>query len=92
MTRQYGLATSEELHQVSSLGSQGTGKPTTLPSTCSLRISTKRTPPSVTYDHTYQRTRDPVRSPIDKLVRGGLVVGSVTTSESPLLYVFACGR
>jgi hypothetical protein len=41
-----------------------------------------------TYDHTYQRTRDPVRSPIDKLVRGGLVVGSVTTSESPLLYVF----
>ncbi|KAM5516544.1 hypothetical protein FOXYSP1_03495 [Fusarium oxysporum f. sp. phaseoli] len=43
---------------------------------------------SGTYDHTYQRTRDPVRSPIDKLVRGGLVVGSVTTSESPLLYVF----
>ena len=42
---------------------------------------------SSTYDHTYQRTRDPVRSPIDKLVRGGLVVGSVTTSESPLLYV-----
>jgi hypothetical protein len=44
---------------------------------------------SGTYDHTYQRTRDPVRSPIDKLIRGGLVVGSVTTSESPLLYVFA---
>ena len=42
-----------------------------------------------TYDHTYQKIRDPVRSPIVKLVRGGLVVGSVTTSESPLLYVFA---
>jgi hypothetical protein len=41
-----------------------------------------------TYDHTHWRTRDPVRSPIDKPVRGGLVVGSVTTSESPLLYVF----
>ena len=40
-----------------------------------------------TYDHTYQKIRDPVRSPIVKLVRGGLVVGSVTTSESPLLYV-----
>ena len=43
---------------------------------------------SVTYDHTHWKTRDPVRSPIDKPVRGGLVVGSVTTSESPLLYVF----
>ncbi|KAJ0135293.1 Uncharacterized protein HZ326_21664 [Fusarium oxysporum f. sp. albedinis] len=35
------------------------------------------------------RTRDPVRSPIDKLIRGELVVGSVTTSESSLLYVFS---
>ena len=43
---------------------------------------------SGTYDHTHWKTRDPVRSPIDKPVRGGLVVGSVTTSESPLLYVF----
>ncbi|KAH7229120.1 hypothetical protein BKA60DRAFT_550631, partial [Fusarium oxysporum] len=34
------------------------------------------------------RTRGPVRSPIDKLIRGGLVVGSVTTSEYLLLYVF----
>ena len=50
--------------------------------------STQLSSQSITYDHTYQRTRDPVRSPIDKLVRGGLVVGSVTTSESPLLYVF----
>jgi hypothetical protein len=41
-----------------------------------------------TYDHTYQRTRDPVRSPLDKLVRARLVVGSVTTSESLVLYVF----
>jgi hypothetical protein len=42
----------------------------------------------ITYDHTYRKIRDPVRSPIVKPVRGGLVVGSVTTSESPLLYVF----
>ena len=41
-----------------------------------------------TYDHTHWRIRDPVRSPIDKLVRARLVVGSVTTSESPVLYVF----
>ncbi|KAM5520609.1 hypothetical protein FOXYSP1_14500 [Fusarium oxysporum f. sp. phaseoli] len=49
----------------------------------SFRLST------VTYDHTHWRIRDPVCSPIDKPVRGGLVVGSVTTSEYPLLYVFA---
>jgi hypothetical protein len=30
-----------------------------------------------------QKARDPVRSPIDKLRSAGLVVGSVTTSESP---------
>ena len=41
-----------------------------------------------TYDHTHWRTRDPVRSPIDKSVRARLVVGSVTTSESLVLYVF----
>ena len=43
---------------------------------------------SSTYDHTYWKIRDPVRSPRVKPVRGGLVVGSVTTSEYPLLYVF----
>ena len=43
-----------------------------------------------TYDHTHWRTRDPVRSPIDKPVRARLVVGSVTTSESLVLYVFFC--
>jgi hypothetical protein len=41
-----------------------------------------------TYDHTHWRTRDPVRSPIDKPVRARLVVRSVTTSESLVLYVF----
>ncbi len=41
-----------------------------------------------TYDHIHWRTRDPVRSPLDKPVRAGLVVGSVTTSEYPVLYVF----
>ncbi len=39
----------------------------------------------ITYGHTHQKARDPVRSPLDKLVRAGLVVGSVTTSEYPVL-------
>ncbi len=42
-----------------------------------------------TYDHRHQKTGHPVRSAIHKLVIGRLVVGSVTTSESLLLYVFA---
>ena len=37
---------------------------------------------------THRRTRDPVRCPIDKSMRARLVVGSVTTSESLVLYVF----
>jgi hypothetical protein len=51
--------------------------------------STKLPPYTITYDHTHWSTRDPVRSPIDKPVRARLVVGSVTTSESLVLYVFA---
>ena len=43
---------------------------------------------TVTYDHTHWRIRDPVCSPIDKPVRARLVVGSLTTSESLVLYVF----
>jgi hypothetical protein len=43
---------------------------------------------SGTYDHRLERTGHPVRSAIHKLQIGGLVVGSVTTSEYPLLYVF----
>ncbi|KAI3320080.1 hypothetical protein HD806DRAFT_507670 [Xylariaceae sp. AK1471] len=43
------------------------------------------TPDLSTYDHTHWKTRDPVRSPIDKPVRAKLVVGSVTTSESLVL-------
>ena len=43
---------------------------------------------SSTYDHRHQRTGHPVRSAIHKLVIGRLVVGSVTTSEFLLLYVF----
>jgi hypothetical protein len=35
-----------------------------------------------------ERTGHPVRSAIHKLQIGGLVVGSVMTSEYPLLYVF----
>ena len=41
-----------------------------------------------TYGHRLERTRGPVRSPIFKLQTGGLVVAWVTSSESPLLYVF----
>ena len=42
---------------------------------------------SITYDHRFKRTGHPVRSAVLKLEIGGLVVGSVTTSEYPLLYV-----
>ncbi len=44
---------------------------------------------SPTYDHRILKTRLPVRSAIFKQDTGGLVVRWVTTSESPLLYVFA---
>ncbi|ATZ57847.1 hypothetical protein BCIN_15g03760 [Botrytis cinerea B05.10] len=44
-------------------------------------------PMSITYDHRLKRIGHPVRSAIHKLQIGGLVVGWVTTSESPLLYV-----
>jgi len=43
---------------------------------------------SSTYGHRLKNTRHPVRSAIDKLQIEQLVVGSVTTSESCLLYVF----
>jgi hypothetical protein len=42
---------------------------------------------TVTYDHRLKRIGHPVRSAIHKLEIGGLVVGWVTTSEYPLLYV-----
>jgi hypothetical protein len=42
-----------------------------------------------TYDHRTLKIRLPVRSAIYKQCTGGLVVRWVTTSESPLLYVFA---
>ena len=41
-----------------------------------------------TYDHRLKKIGHPVRSAIHKLEIGGLVVGWVTTSEYPLLYVF----
>ena len=40
-----------------------------------------------TYDHNHWKARDPVCSPIDKPVSARSVVGSVTTSESLVLYV-----
>lgn len=39
------------------------------------------------YGYRMKRTRVPVRSLTDKLHIGGLVVGRVTTSEFPLLYI-----
>jgi hypothetical protein len=44
---------------------------------------------SSTYDHRTLKTRLPVRSALFKQRTGGLVVRWVTTSEYPLLYVFA---
>ena len=43
---------------------------------------------SITYDHRLRKIGHPVRSAKLKLQIGGLVVGWVTTSEYPLLYVF----
>ncbi len=43
---------------------------------------------SSTYGHRLWNIGHPVRSAIHKPQIGGLVVGSVTTSEYPLLYVF----
>ena len=43
---------------------------------------------SNTYDHRHQTTRDPVRSPLDKLATAELVLRSVTTGESSVLYVY----
>ena len=42
---------------------------------------------SDTYDHRQQKIRDPVRSPLVNLLIAGLVLRSVTTGESPVLYV-----
>ena len=44
---------------------------------------------AITYDHRHWKTRDPVRSPLDKPAIARLVVGWVTTSESLVLYVFS---
>jgi hypothetical protein len=52
---------------------------------CIINLSILKT---VTYDHRILRTRLPVRSALFKQDTGGLVVRWVTTSESPLLYVF----
>ena len=54
--------------------------------TLTLYLS-KNTLPS-TYDHRIMKIRLPVRLAIYKHDTGGLVVRWVTTSESPLLYVF----
>ncbi|KAH9226079.1 hypothetical protein K456DRAFT_1934172 [Colletotrichum gloeosporioides 23] len=40
-----------------------------------------------TCGHTQWKTRDPVRSPNDKPLRAGVVVGSVTTGECLVLHV-----
>jgi hypothetical protein len=40
------------------------------------------------YDHRFWKTRDPVRSPIDKPVTARPVLGWETTRESLVLYIF----
>ena len=54
----------------------------------SAEYNNEKTPHSFTYDHRTLKIRLPVRSAIYKQCTGGLVVRWVTTSESPLLYVF----
>jgi hypothetical protein len=41
----------------------------------------------IIYDHIHWKTRDPIRSPIDKPARARVVVESVTISEFLVLYV-----
>jgi hypothetical protein len=53
-----------------------------------IPILTQHSRITSTYGHRTKRTRIPVCSFTDKLGIGELVVGWVTTSESPLLYVF----
>jgi hypothetical protein len=55
----------------------------------SAELYTYRLSSHVTYDHRTMNTELPVRSAVLKHCTGGLVVRWVTTSESPLLYVFA---
>jgi hypothetical protein len=55
----------------------------------SMRLYTIATINSFTYDHRTLRTLHPVCSAFIKQRTGGLVVRWVTTSEYPLLYVFA---
>ncbi|OTA86369.1 hypothetical protein M434DRAFT_155487 [Hypoxylon sp. CO27-5] len=57
--------------------------------TQSIQVIMQNNSLTSTYDHTIWKTRDPVRSPIDKPDTAELVIGSVTTSESSVLYVFA---
>ena len=54
-----------------------------------MHIYTTISAVSSTYDHRTLKTRLPVRSALFKQRTGGLVVRWVTTSEYPLLYVFA---
>jgi hypothetical protein len=55
----------------------------------SMNIYRRLNGQSFTYDHRTLKTRLPVRSALFKQRTGGLVVRWVTTSEYPLLYVFA---
>ncbi|KAF1842118.1 uncharacterized protein K460DRAFT_291994 [Cucurbitaria berberidis CBS 394.84] len=54
----------------------------------SRHIDIYLTDPFFTYDHRILNSALPVRSAVLKQDTGGLVVRWVTTSESPLLYVF----
>ena len=59
------------------------------PAAFGFYTSTHSASNSTTYDHRVRNIGHPVRSAIHKPCIGGLVVGSVTTSEYPLLYVLA---
>lgn len=52
----------------------------------SLVIMLLHTPPDIC-DHTYEKTSDPARSRLFKLVRAGLVLKPVTIGEPPVLHV-----
>ena len=73
---------------VSILVSRAICRAVLLPHSYASTIYTLPTAHPFTYDHRTLKIRLPVRSAIYKQCTGGLVVRWVTTSESPLLYVF----
>ena len=69
------------------LSSSGAQPRTLFDTSTSFPYQPPSEPLTITYDHIHEKVRDPVRSPLVKFVRAKLVLRSVTTGESLVLYV-----